>query len=164
MRAHATHRGIMGTRVLSVSSMSLPALFRSQKEQILSSWEAIVASLSGSRQLPASLIRNQMPQFLDWLTGMLEHEGRASDFPHEQVLQHASRRVTAGFDLSEVISEYVVLRECLLEAWEREPTALTAPRQLRLMNQALDEAITYTAVLYARMRLFSDAHATPGQQ
>jgi hypothetical protein len=144
--------------------MSLPALFRAQKEQILSSWEAIVGSMSGARHLPGATIRNHIPVFLDWLIGMLERTGRSTAFPHEQALQHASKRVTAGFDLSEVISEYVVLRDCLLEAWERQPHSLSSPHELRLMNQAIDEAIAYTAVLYARMRLFSDSSSKADQQ
>jgi hypothetical protein len=143
--------------------MSLSALFDSEKEQILSNWEAIVGSLSGARQLPSALIRNQMPSFLDWLIHTLEHPARRTTFPHQQALQHASRRVQAGYDLSEVISEYVVLRDCLLETWERQSQALDSPGELRLMNQAIDEAIAYTAVLYARMRLFRDPRATSDQ-
>ena len=144
----------------NVFVMSLPALFRSEKEQILTSWEAIIGSLSGARQLPSTLLRNQMPGFLDWLIRLLEHADHLSAYPHDQALQHASKRITAGYDLSEVISEYAVLRDCLLEAWERQPHALDSPSELRLMNQAIDEAIAYTAVVYARMRLFGDADPT----
>jgi hypothetical protein len=143
--------------------MSLPALFRAEKERILASWEAIVCSLSGARQLSDRLIRNQMPGFLDWLIGVLEQTERSSAFPHEQALQHASKRVNAGYDLSEVISEYAVLRDCLLETWERHPRALSSARELRLMNQAIDEAIAYTAVVYARIRLFSDRRSNGDQ-
>jgi hypothetical protein len=142
--------------------MSLQALLQSQQQQILFAWEAITGSLWGAQHLAGPLLREQMRGFLDWLEERVRYPRSAPSFPHDQALRHASERVSAGYDLAEVISDYTVMRDCLLEAWERQPDALESPSELRRMNQAIDEVIASVAVLYARMRLFRDDGAQEG--
>ena len=142
--------------------MTLGELLRKHREEILSNWEDIVRAFPSAHNLPFPALRNHMPVFLEWLIARLE--GREHDFPHEHALVHANERASEGYDLSEVITEYVVLRDCLLELWERalENHELElSPRELRLMDQALDDAITYSSVFYARARLFPDREMPP---
>lgn len=136
--------------------MSLASLLESHKNDVLSAWEAIVGSLAGARQLSGPALRNYMPGFYDWLVKRVREAGRGSDFPHEQAIQHANERVAAGYDLSEVISEYAVLRDCVFEAWEHSGDRSVTPGEIRVFSQALDEAIAFTAVFYARRRLFRE--------
>ena len=133
--------------------MALASLIRDRQEQILDAWEAIVRSLDAARRLSRPALRDQVGEFLGWLSHRLEHGEAGASFPHEYAIHHAHERVAEGYDLSEVISEYAVLRDCLHEAWEREPDTLENPVELRLMNQALDDVIAFTAVFYARTKL-----------
>ena len=143
--------------------MSLPAMLRAEKQQILSSWEAIVSSLAGARQLSHPALRNHVPVFFDWLVEQVERHGEGEDFPHARAMEHANERVSAGYDLSEVISEYAVLRDCIYEAWERNPGEANNPVEWRILNRALDEAISFTSVFYARMRLFREGASTESE-
>lgn len=139
--------------------MSLHGLVRAEKQRILSAWEAIAGSLWGARHEAGPLFREQMREFLDWVEERIQHADRAPSFPHERAVRHAAARVRAGYDLGELISDYAVMRDCVLEAWEHQPDALASPSEVRRLNQAIDEVIAYVAVLYARLRLFRDDRA-----
>ncbi len=134
--------------------MALSLLIRTRQEEILDAWEAIVRSLDSARRLSRPALRDQVAEYLLWLAERMERGEIGVAFPHEYAAHHARERVSEGYDLSEVISEYAVLRDCLHEAWEREPEHLENPVEIRLMNQALDDMIAFTAVYYARTRLF----------
>lgn len=137
--------------------MTLGVLLRENREEILSNWEGIVRALPGARHLSHPRLRDHMPVVLGWLVDRLA--GGDAVFPHEQSLEHATARAAEGYDLSEVITEYAVLRDCLLELWERaaeDPRNQISPHEVRILNQALDDAITYSSVFYARARLFRD--------
>jgi RsbT co-antagonist protein rsbRD N-terminal domain len=134
--------------------MALALLIRERQEDILDAWEGIVRSLDSARRLSRPALRDQVGEYLEWLAERLEKGEVGAAFPQEYVVHHAHERVAEGYDLSEVISEYAVLRDCLHEAWEREPERLENPIEIRLMNQALDDVIAFTAVYYARTRLF----------
>lgn len=142
--------------------MPLSELIRQTKEEILLEWEEIVRSLGSSRHLSRPVLINHMPDFLDWLVLRLEREPSDEEqFPQDQALEHALGRIRAGYDLSELLSEYMVLRDCLHEAWERQERRPVTPREIRRMNQALDDAITFTAVFYARCQLRREDEAHP---
>jgi hypothetical protein len=136
--------------------MSLHHLLRAEKQRILSAWEAITGSLWGAQHQAGPLLREQMQEFLDWLEERLQSRSGSPSFPHERALQHAAERVRAGYDLAEVISDYAVLRDCILEVWEAQPEAVQSASEVRGVNQAIDEVVAYVAVLYARLRLFRD--------
>lgn len=133
--------------------MRLAHLLRDNSDEVLASWESIVRTLSAARRLSQPALRDHMPDVILWLSSRLEQP--SASFPHEQALEHAHERIDEGFDLSEVISEYAVLRDCLHELWEASPEGVTA-REIRLLNQALDDLIAFTAVFYARTRLFGE--------
>ena len=136
--------------------MSLHELLRTEKQRIIPCWEAIAGALWGARHQGGPLFREQMREFLDWLEQRVRDLRASPSFPHERALEHAEQRVRAGYDLAEVISDYAVMRDCVLEAWERQPDALKSASEVRRLNQAVDEVIAYVAVLYARLRLFRD--------
>jgi hypothetical protein len=144
--------------------MSLHRLVNTEKERILSAWEAITRSLWGAQHQSGPLLREQMRGLLDWLEERIRHPRADSPFPHEQALRHATGRVSAGYDLAEVISDYAVMRDCILETWEHAPDALESPWELRALNQSIDEAIALVAVLYARLRLFRDDRSQEGPE
>lgn len=138
--------------------MPLAALIRSQKENILVEWEELVRSLYSARKLPHPLLRNHMPELLDWIVARLERESVEEDgYPHEQTLEHALGRIKAGYDLAELLSEYMVLRDCLHAAWERAADERVQPKDVRRLNQVLDDNITYTAVFYCKSRMQQNA-------
>jgi len=141
--------------------MGLPTLIRERHDEILEAWEAIVRSLDSARRLSRPALRDHMSEFLGWLADRVEQSQVGASFPHEFAIGHAAERVAEGYDLSEVISEYAVLRDCLHEAWEREPECLEGPFELRVMNQALDDVIAFTAVYYARARFFQGTIGVP---
>lgn len=141
-------------RMLTIVGMGLSALFRDQKEDILGDWEDIVRSLCSARSLSVPALRDHMPDFFDWLVARIERT--AGDLPNDQAFEHVLERVSEGYDLAEVISEYAVLRDCLHECFERSVEALGDPRELRWMNQGIDDAIAFTAVAFARMKLFTE--------
>lgn len=131
--------------------MPLAGIIRTHKEEILEEWEAIVRSLSSARKLPEPALRDHMPSLLDWIVTRLEHE-QIEDVgvAHEMTLEHALGRINAGYDLSELLSEYMVMRDCIHGAWEQSGLTDVTAKEVRRMNQALDDTVTFTAVFYFR--------------
>jgi hypothetical protein len=140
--------------------MGLASLIREQQDEILESWEATVRSIGAARHLSRTALQDQLGELLEWLAGQLDGGAHPGPFPFQYAIAHASERAAEGYELSEVISEYAVLRDCIHEAWERQPQRLGTPLELRRLNQAIDDVITFTAVYYARNRLFHDAGQT----
>jgi hypothetical protein len=124
----------------------LAELIRTRRDDILAGWEAGVRTLaSGARAQPA--LADQVPALLDWLAGLL---AGGDDAGHGAVShEHTTERLAHGFDLVEVLAEWTLLRDVLLEAWEAEPEGVAAA-EIRRMNAELDHLIALSVVQYVR--------------
>lgn len=116
----------------------LVTLIRMQREALLARWREQVRQLPGAAGLDAPTINNEVPQLLDNLAEALatgnETETNAIS------AEHGLLRWQAGFDVTEVVSEYNILRQCLQDAAERDGILL-AGKPLQIMNQVFDDAI-----------------------
>jgi GAF domain-containing protein len=63
-------------------------------------------------------------------------------------------RLEQGYDLGEVVHEYSILRECLVERWHRDAGADALERrvELRTIHRAIDQSISASVERYAAAR------------
>lgn len=129
---------------------ALAERIQSSRQEILASWEAGVRTLPAAARASEPALLDEVPLFLDWLVERLEGPAGAPEVQRDQFgFDHALERLTQGFDVVEVVAELALLRECLLEAWEAEPSGIM-PGEIRRMNAEIDHVLAVVAMHYAR--------------
>jgi len=114
-------------------------LIRTQSETLLTRWREQVRQLPGAAGLDAPTINDEVPELLDNLAEAL---GMGDEARETNVIsaEHGLLRWQAGFDVTEVVAEYNILRQCLQDAAERDGIILTG-KSLHVINGLFDDAI-----------------------
>lgn len=128
---------------------ALAERIRSNRDDIVAAWEAGVRTLASAANAPRPALVNRVPDFLRWLADRLERGDLADSERDAFTQEHTVERLSQGFDLVEVIAEWALLRDCLLEAWARAPEGIT-PAEIRRMDLELDHVVAVSVVRYAR--------------
>jgi two-component system, OmpR family, phosphate regulon sensor histidine kinase PhoR len=119
----------------------LAALVRKGREELLSTWRKEVRRLPGAENLDTPTINDQVPQLLDSLADALTRSQESTDAQTDAIsAEHGLLRWQAGFDVTEVVAEYNILRGCLQSAAERDGMVLSG-KALHLVNSVFDEAV-----------------------
>ena len=117
----------------------LASLIRTQRETLLAGWREQVRQLPGAANLDAPTINNEVPQLLENLADALS-TGNENRETNVISAEHGLLRWQAGFDVTEVVAEYNILRQCLQDAAESDGIMLTG-RTLHIINGVFDDAI-----------------------
>jgi len=116
----------------------LVALIRTQRDVLLGRWREQVRQLPAATGLDTPTINNEVPQLLEKLAEAL---GTGDETETNAIsTEHGLLRWQAGFDVTEVVAEYNILRQCLQDAAEREGILLVG-KTLQVINQVFDDAI-----------------------
>ena len=119
----------------------LAALILDEREQLLANWRREVRRLPGAENLDTPTINDQVPHLLDGLADALKREdNKASQEIGGISAEHGLLRWQAGFDVTEVVAEYNILRGCLQNAAEHDGIILTGGL-LNIVDAVFDEAI-----------------------
>lgn len=128
---------------------SLASFIRARREAILREWtegvEALLASGGPGRTVPLEDLSRALETIADALAS-----GPTSTptTPRARGLS----RLPQGYELSEVVLEYAVLRRAILELWRQEVgLTIQVPELLRL-DAALDASIVQSVVRFAQTR------------
>jgi len=122
-------------------------LLREQKQEILADWVRIVCSLPKARRLERPALVDHVPELLERLADDLA-AGAPSHLASGLAEQHAAERLDEGFDLHEVVTEYGVLRDCIVRRWAPGSNV----NDLCTANQAIDRAIAASIERYTKLR------------
>src|SRR6185436_3966412 len=87
----------------------------------------------------APTINDEVPQLLDNLAEALDAGDQARE-TNAISAEHGLLRWQAGFDVTEVVAEYNILRQCLQDAAEQEGITLVG-KPLHIINDIVDDAI-----------------------
>ena len=115
----------------------------SRKGQILALWEEAVRRLPTARELPKPVLLDHVPQLLDAIAKTVGDRGAGeSEIAPGIVERHALQRLDTGFDLAQVVAEFSLLRDAILELWEREILPLADGGSTRILHRAIDQSIS----------------------
>jgi signal transduction histidine kinase len=115
----------------------------SRKVQILALWEGAARRLPTARELPKPVLLDSVPQLLDAIAKAInERASGESEIPTRFIEAHAFQRLDTGFDLGQVVAEYSLLRDSILELWERERMPLSEKGATRILHRAIDQSIS----------------------
>lgn len=141
----------MTMNTLSGDLAKIGALVRTNREALLLSWRAQVRDLPSAAHLDTPTLTDHIPVLLDELALAFE---TMSDAVIERSLAlgsspaHGSQRVQDGFNISEVVAEYNILRGCVHDLVEDAGLRLEG-RAFHILNQVLDGAIGLAVETYA---------------
>ncbi len=99
--------------------MRLFELLRAHRDDVVACWLRKVEGRLTPAGVPRQAVLNHLPQFLDGLASAMEaaHDGvaGAEAGPDALAAEHGANRLELGFDVAELVHEYGVLRDCILE-------------------------------------------------
>lgn len=131
----------------------LGELLRACDRQIIERWEARVDAMAREHALTRAELIDEMPQFLAELTraALALSEGAAAPAPRGETSEHGRQRLRDGFDVDEVVREYRLLGDVVLDACA-EHGLLPSVAELRLLHASLMEGAGDAIAAYVRRR------------
>jgi signal transduction histidine kinase len=132
----------------------LARLLRDRKEEIIRCWRDKVHGMLAPGSLPAGQIINSLPSYLDELVVAVDAAMVTQGKPSEtsrKAREHGEQRLMSGFDVHQVIHEYGILHEVILDLVE-ESAAPIAIAELRVLAHLLMAGTSEAVGEYARQR------------
>jgi len=128
----------------------LADFLRTHRETILSNWLTAVRSLAPARRLDRPMLIDHLPRFLDDLANFLDEvrAGHTAAEPVKAPVMHALERLEVGYNLAEVVEEYAILRQCIVELVHREGAPAMRSAQLVRLHSGIDRAIVTSTARY----------------
>jgi len=133
---------------------SLGDFIRGRQQDILSEWMAEVRALPVASDLDHPALLDHVPQVLDRIATMADSlaKGEPAEPPRHEVEAHAAMRLDEGFDLGEVVSEFTILRDCVMRLWKQNAVDPEHIEELRAVNLAIDNAVTASVMRLTHAR------------
>jgi signal transduction histidine kinase len=112
-------------------SGSLFELLRERKDQLIAAWGNRIKGLVASASLPRAELLDHMPAFVDEVIQALHPAAVPLPPVSARAEEHGEQRLGLGFDVAEVVREYGMLHECILEV--AAEAGLAIPRRDHLI-------------------------------
>ena len=126
---------------------NLGELIESHRLELLSSWHREVGLFAGAEQLDAPTITDHIPQLLTELSENLKSDRRNATLIASPA-EHGVQRWRVGFDITEVVAEYGILRTCIYRLAEKHRLPLTS-NSACIINSVFDNAVAQATKAYA---------------
>lgn len=136
------------------SPSQLAEFLRTHRDAILERWRAAVEERPAAQGLSLEALIDHIPDLLDAIADTGEAhlaDGRAR-LDTETAERHALERLAEGMDLSQVVIELAVLRDCILQVWDKERAPGAARPEVRFLNRSVDRAIAASIDRYTLAR------------
>ncbi len=132
-------------------SPTLFALLKAQRQALLDLWaQKVRASITGAA-LPRSELMDHMPAFVVEIIAALNPEAAPQPTSSDHAEEHGAQRLRLGFDVGEVVREYGLLHECILDLSEPAGLTLTVHEQ-RIVAKWLNAGIADAIAQYSKQR------------
>lgn len=136
-------------RKLEPSEAEAAKIVRKHKEEIIRLWlDRIRSELPAANSMPRPILRNEVPRWLESLADALEQSDAKQTMAEINYFskEHGRLRTRYNFDLPELLTEYFILREVVMEVLEQH-SSLTVRQQ----------EVIFTAVQYS-MKAAAEEH------
>src|SRR3569832_1824397 len=126
---------------------NLGELIESHSTELLSNWHREVGLLPGAEQLDAPTITDHIPQLLTELSENLRCVGTEANLTASPA-EHGVQRWRDGFDITEVVAEYGILRTCIYRLADKHNLPLET-KIACIVNTVFDNAVAQAIKAYA---------------
>lgn len=139
-------------RELDDSLQALADLIAQYKEPLMARWRDQVMRIPAARALDAPTLNDLMPRALDEL-GQALRVGRAKSLLDVELKEgpklHGLERLHVGYDIAEVVAEYTILEELVLDLATEHGVDVSGEPS-RIINRVFGRAIASAVDTYAR--------------
>ena len=141
----------------------LAELLESRQREIVERWlRAVAARVAPGSELTPAELRDHVPDFLRELIAVVERgkfTAEAAGAESAIAREHGGQRFRVGFDIDALVSEYAVLRGCILELIEETgcPVAIT---EVRALTDFISASVAAGVREYTRRQRSSQREAT----
>ena len=132
----------------------LAALITQERDALLAQWRQEVRQLPSARHLDTPTLNDHIPTLLDELVAALQSgsdEAISKTLSEGSPPAHGLQRVEDGFDISEVVGEYNILRGCLHDLADTNGLRLQG-KPFHILNHVFDEAIGLAVQTFSAQR------------
>jgi signal transduction histidine kinase len=132
----------------------LAALIRAHTDSLLDRWRAEVRALPSAQHLDTPTLNDHIPQLLRELADALASHADESipeALSEGSPPEHGRQRVDDGFDITEVVAEYNILRGCIHDLADANGLRLQG-EPFHIVNRVLDGAIGLAVRTFASSR------------
>ena len=132
---------------------ALAAALRDHQADILARWQVAVSQLPGAAKLDFPALRDHIPQFIDEMIVAIARRDEEVAGRREagSPVEHGLQRLSAGFDIKQVVMEYNALRGVVLDVAEVAGLRLNAD-ECRVVNHIIDDAIALATDAFSEER------------
>src|SRR5262245_43384294 len=99
--------------------MRLHELLKARRDEVIDCWSTRVAGAAQPGTLTHAELLDHIPLFVDEIIAALYPDALPLPPPAENAAEHGAQRLRLGFDVGEVVREYGLLHECILQLAER---------------------------------------------
>jgi len=131
--------------------LTLFDVLKQHRDQLIASWTSSVKASLASAPLPRAELLDRMPHFIDEITRAVHPEALPLPPSSSNAEEHGAQRFGLGFDVAEVIREYGLLEECILDLAEREQAQFTI-RDQRVLTKWLNTGMADAIAQYVAQR------------
>lgn len=118
-----------------------------QSEEIVGRWERAVRRRPAARRVEEVGLRDNVPKILSRIADALVTGDVEAAMSGHESQQHALDRLSRGFPLGDLVAEYAVFRQCILDVVEE--TSGCGVREARIVDRVIDHAVGVAVSHYA---------------
>ena len=126
---------------------NLGELIEIHRLELLSNWHREVGQLPGAETLDAPTITDHIPELLTELSENLRFNGTHANLIASPA-EHGVQRWRVGFDITEVVAEYGILRTCIYRLAQKYHLPL-ATNDACIINTVFDNAVAQAIKAYS---------------
>ena len=120
---------------------SLAGFLGRNQEDIVRDWTGRMRSLLPARELSDAAIVDHLPSILSGIAAQVGAAPMDVDAAAASPEDHAADRLRRGFDLDQIVTEYGLLRQSILDLWEAHVGPSLDLRELRALDRAFEETL-----------------------
>jgi signal transduction histidine kinase len=130
-------------------AVSLGRFLREQRQSLLDRWMKRLEGALDDPHLTKAELRDHMPELLNGLAATVSPGDAPEDVVIEPGNRHGLQRFRVGFDLREIVNEYGLLLDVILEEAEAAGVAMPS-RELRALASAVNLGIAEAVAAFAQ--------------
>lgn len=123
-----------GTGEFMIASLQLSSLLSKRRTEIIERWTQRIEREHHGRELSCGELCDHLPLIFDELLGALRAEESPRAGTEEASAAHGAQRLRVGFDVVEVMREYEILAECILDELEAAGRTISMPTFRRVQS------------------------------
>ena len=134
-----------------VASGSLSAVLKERRSRLIACWGDRIAGAVAVSMLPRAELLDHIPAFVDELIRALYPAAVPLPPMTANAEEHGEQRFGLGFDVAEVVREYGMLHECILQI-AGEAEFVISPREHEVIVKWLNAGIADAVAQYVKQR------------